>query len=217
MIKYLQVNNKTGRTAEVYYREKPKTGAKCTTETYIKKTKSVLITGEAASGKSRNLHKVWLKRNAIWTKKPSVLINSNTPLSEWIDTNKDYLKISKGEKQYQTLKKLQDFCQAQKTIIFIENAHKLTGRKLDIARAMAYKNVVYATALSENRIPATIRQSITANCLRLRFGTKVAFDGTQALIIAVALLAFMFGMPEAGMVASVFAMLKSGKLASNDK
>lgn len=217
MIKYLQVNNKTGRTAEIYYREKPKTGAKCTTETYIKKTKSVLITGEAASGKSRNLMKVWNKRKDVWTRKPSVLINANTPLSEWIDTNKEYLNIAKGEKQYQTLKKLQQFCQKQRTIVFIENCHKLTGRKLDIARAMAFKNVVYATTLSENRIPATIRQSITANCMRIRLGTKVAFDGTQALIIMVALAAFAFGMPEVGMLAGLLAMMKSGKLMSNDK
>ncbi len=216
MIKYFQVNNKTGRTAEIYYREKANTRSKCSKETYISKRKSVLITGDGDSGKTRNLIKIWDKRADIWKKKPHILLNAITPLDEWIGTNREYLPVIKNEKQWQTVKRLIKFCADKKAVVFIDNAHKLTGRKLDIAKACASRNVVYATALSENRIPATIRQNITYNCLRFNLGTKVAYDATQGLIIIIALGAFFLGMNEIGILAGVFAMLKAGRLGSNN-
>jgi len=207
MIKYLQVKVRTRGGAEIYYREKVNTRANCSKEQYIKKTKSVLITGQADSGKTRNLTKIWDKRAIIWQKKKFIYFDSIMPLTQWLDQEQKYTTKS-GLKQWQKVKELEKFCKDNKPIVFIDNCHKLTGRKLDIAKNCSFKNIVYATAIAENKIPPTIRQIITHNGERFNLGTSASFDGTLGLIIILSLLAFMFGYSEIGVLIGVLAMLR---------
>jgi predicted GTPase len=208
MIKYFQVKDKSKRTAEVYYREKPNSRSNhCLKELYISKRKSVLITGNENSGKSHNLRKIWDKRGNIWTKKKAIFFDAIQPLNQWLEQDFTYTD-KKGLKQWQMINELKIYSKKNKPIIFIDNADKLTARKLYIAKSCANGNVVYATAKAENRIPETIRETLTHNGLKFNLGTKAAMDYTQGLIILVSITAFLFGFTEIGVLIGVLAMLK---------
>jgi hypothetical protein len=223
-IRYLQVKKKTGRCAELYYREKSDSYQnKCSKDIYISKRKSLLIFGDSDSGKTRNLSKVYRSRKELWTKRPTIRFEALQPLTQWVEkeevqkfftlkTNKPF----KGLQSFEKVEILLDYCREMKPIIFLEDAHKLTGRKLQIIKKATFRRIVFATALSENRIPSTIRRQLTTNVQRFNFRSDVAFDATPVLIVIICAVLAFAGMPELAVLGGILGMVARGRLGSTN-
>lgn len=138
------------------------------TETSLKRTHCQLITGAHDSRKSRWLTRLRDNRNEIWGRKPQpVLLEGLMPLSSWIEVkgiDKWYAKFTAEEDNpahwqrlnlQQKADLLSDYQLDTQTLLFIDDAHKLTGRKAQIARKCMMSAKLWLVAASEEgRLPS---------------------------------------------------------------
>jgi hypothetical protein len=166
------------------------------------------------------------KKNAskIWKRKKVIFLDSIVPLSQWIDDNqaldnyakKDKNKDIKSLKQYQKINLLKEFCQKKRPVIMIDNAHKLTARKIDIVKSCVWRNQKIITTTAVNRLPPSLRETLTYNADVYNFGTKTAFDATNVLIAVFIVLLLLFGMTEVAIITGVLSMAARGRLGSKN-
>lgn len=159
-----------------------------------------------------------------WKYPDAVFLGGNDPLSKWTDHSgmekwwnennpeQPFLKIP-AWKRAEVIAK---YLRATRAVLFVDDAHKLTGRKLMIAKQCidrAYR-VVIATN-DENRISPSIRkQFLETKPQIIRLTSDVAYDATHVLAWVFVLIAMLAGAPEIAAAIGLFEVMKGGRRAS---
>jgi hypothetical protein len=159
-----------------------------------------------------------------WEYPEAVFICGNAPMSKWVDhagiekwwnannPNAPYLKIP----AWKRCELIAKYLRATRAILFVDDAHKLTGRKLIIAKECidrAYR-VIIATS-DENRISPSIRkQFLETKPQIIRLTSDVAYDATNVLVWIFIFVAMLAGVPELAMAIGAFELMKGGRRAS---
>jgi hypothetical protein len=220
MIKYFSIKqrtnpetNKRKRNTEVYFREKKTRRSKKEKATYISKSKNILITGEVASGKTKELHKLYNQKENIYNSSRRnfnfIYFNCNISLSEILDIfeenqeNKnqkidikdlqEHINNIEDEEEtkdkktmYKRIQLLEQFSKG--AILFVDDIHKATGRKLETLKHLLKNCKLWVvTAKSSHNINQNLQKS-----MRLKFddtyynftlATTQAVDATNILFI----------------------------------
>ncbi len=163
--------------------------------------------------------------SSAWTYPEAVFLCGSAPLSKWTDSpaiekwhnenNPDELPYAKipAWKRCEIIAK---YLRATRAVLFVDDAHKLNGRKLMIAKQCidrAYR-VVIATS-DENRIsPSIRRQFLETKPQIIRLTSDVAYDATHILVWLFVAVAMLAGSPELAALIGVFELMKGGRRAS---
>ena len=203
-------------------------------EETISTKRPVLVTGAHDSGKSRWIQRLHEAAPQIWGSKckgSPLLLDALSPLSAWSDTpavghwwdEQRQLELSthpntardawKTLKPYARADVLPDYCKTTGAVLFIDDAHKLAGRKLQIARQCVLSAKLFVIAASEEqRLAPNLRAAVLHRDPQIfRLDTDVAYDATALLMwffIAVCLAA---GWWEAGAVLGGLKLLGTGR------
>ena len=198
-------------------------------DTYISKVKPVIIYGKAAAGKSKEISKLWEQKQEIWDEKKYSFIwfsgtDSITEILHKNLTEEDNAKFSEDKleeyldfdidldehinKQYIKLRILSE--KAKKSILFMDDTDKLTGKKLEIAKELLRnsKNFII-TATDEHTINKTIRHMVIRKRPTLiDLNTSTSYDATNIVFVVFIISLFTTGMYEMAMLvmAGRFAM-----------
>lgn len=196
-------------------------------ETTISKKKNIIITGEHDSGKTKSLFKLYGSALDIWgghnRATGKLYLDNLQPITEWYDKHrvaKWYAKTTGQEwqrlKAYEKAKLLPKYCKENKAVLCIDNADRLTGRKLNIAKqCILSAKVTIATVQSENRLSPSIRQVLLkTNPQFLRLETQVAYDATNVVVWGLIAICIMAGMWEVAFVLGGVKLLGNGRGAS---
>lgn len=205
-------------------------------ETALKRMKCQLIIGAADSGKTRwltRLHEQW---QGIWgakVKAEPVFLSALQPLSSWTDaphvedwySQKQQQAAADGEparrcwsqlNQTQRADVLADYIDQTHALLFIDDAHRLTGRKLQAARACVLAARLWLLSCSqENRLPPNLRTIVERRePQRTQLQTDASYDATGFVMWGLIGLAVAIGWWEAGLVLGGLKMLGSGRRAA---
>lgn len=159
-----------------------------------------------------------------WIYPDAVFLGGNDPLSKWTDhigmekwwdeqnPNEPFKKIP-AWKRAEVIPK---YLRTTRAVLFIDDAHKLTGRKLIIAKQCiesAYRVVLACS--DENRLSPSIRKPyLETNPQIIRLNSDVAYDATHVLAWFFVLLAMLAGSPEIAAAIGMFEIMKGGRRAS---
>ena len=203
------------------------------TDTYISKTKPIIIYGKAAAGKSKEIFKLWEQKNLIWDDKKFNFIwfsgtDSITEILHKNLTNEDNSKFSEDKfeeyldfdidlddhinKQYIKLRILSE--KSKKAILFMDDTDKLQGKKLEIAKELLRnsKNFVI-TATDEHSINKTIHHHVLKRKPSIiDLNSSTSYDATNIVFVIFILSLFTTGMYEMALLvmAGRFAMKGMG-------
>ncbi|TKF29262.1 hypothetical protein [Enterovibrio norvegicus] len=198
-------------------------------ETALKRKKCQLITGAHDSGKTRWLSRLYDARDNIWGKKAQpVKLDGLMPLSSWIeidDIDKWYAVWKEKEENVTPWHKLNlqqkadllsEYLANTDAMLFIDDAHKLTGRKAQIARKCMLAATLWLVAVSEEgRLPPSIRPLVDRRTPQItNLESDVSYDNTKVLIWSLVALCIVAGAWEAGAVLGGLQMLGTGRRAS---
>lgn len=215
---------------------KTKKYGKVINEKTISVKKSILITGAHDSGKSRWINRLYEKAPQIWgakIKAQPVMLGALLPLAAWSDTSavQNWWEIerkkeeSNGEqaratwgklKQWERAEILPTYIQETAAVLFIDDAHKLAGRKLQIARLCALSaKITVVSASEEQRIPPNLRGVLMRKEPQIfRLNSEVAYDATNILMWFLIVGCVLMGAWEASLVLGGLKALGSGRRAS---
>ena len=160
-----------------------------------------------------------------WQYPDAIFICGSAPLSKWTDNkalanwwnqnHPDELPFMKipAWKRCEIIAK---YLRATRAVLFIDDAHKLTGRKLVIAKECvehAYRVVMACS--DENRLSPSIRKPyLETKPQIIRLTSEVAYDATHVLVWLFVALAMFAGSPELAAAIGMFELMKGGRRAS---
>lgn len=204
-------------------------------EEYVSRRQPVLIVGAHDSGKTRWLRRLYDSAPAIWGAKssaPPLWISALRPMSAWIEaehvaawwdekakteseTKVDRPRWSKM-KQWERAELLPSYLSETGAVLFLDDCHKLGGRKLQIARECAMAARIWvASASEENRIPPNLRAVMLRRDPQiLRLDSDVAYDATALLMWVVIAVSAGMGAWELAAALGGLKLLGSGRRAA---
>lgn len=210
------------------FREKNRKFGKVIEEEAISRKRPVLITGAHHSGKTRILDRLYEHALDIWGGHPKVQgklrLSQIEPLSKWYEaeevriwwkTTDDFTPWDKL-KAWEKVDLLSKYCEATNAVVFLDDAHKLTGRKLDIAKKciQSAKRMVVTTS-EEGRLPPNLRQVILPQDPQMiRLDSDVAYDATSIFLWILILIALGAGAYEIAFIIAGLKWLGYGRRAS---
>lgn len=129
-----------------------------------------------------------------------------------IDEARSWAKL----KQWERAEALPEYIRDTGAVCFLDDCHKLAGRKLQIARACVLASRVWlGTASDENRIPPNLRAVMMKREPQIiRLGSDVAYDATNTLTWVLALILLAAGAWEAGLVVAGLKTIAGSRLAA---
>jgi adenosyl cobinamide kinase/adenosyl cobinamide phosphate guanylyltransferase len=235
-IKYLKIRTGADKTKEGNPRSTPlvvvknKAFGNTISEKAIKKTQHILITGAHNSGKSKWVARLHDKAKQIWIRYPSppIYLHALEPLLQWVDQpqvkqwwDKQRNKETtwKQLKQHQRATALETYLQKNKAVLFIDDAHKLTGRKLQIAtKCLSAAKIFIVAASTENKIAPSLRSIILrAKPQTYNLKTKTAYDATSILMWCGIGFCLIAGWMEFAIVLGALKLLSTGRLAAKQE
>lgn len=204
----------------------------------VSRKRPVLVTGAHDSGKSRWLERLYAEAPYVWGKKstaPALWLGALRPLAAWSD--QDYVSgwwdarakraAADGQdvpsarpwaklKTWERAEALPDYLRDTGAVLFLDDAHKLTGRKLQIARECALAARLYVVSASEEqRIPPNLRGVLMRRDPQIfRLDSEVAYDATNIFVWCLALALLAAGAWEASVAVAGLKALASGRRAS---
>lgn len=212
-------------------------------ETTITAKRNILITGAHDSGKTRQLERLFDVSVGMWGAKrgKAIKISGLTPLSQWVESYTvrdwyediralhakngtmppDYLsdfgnRPFSNLKQYERADLLICYIEHTKSVVFLDDGHKLTGRKLDIARnciAAADKWVIAASETT--RLPTSLRNIVLkSNAQDLKLTSDASYDATSVLTYLMIAVAIAGGWYEAAFILGGLKALGHGRRAA---
>ena len=188
-------------------------------EQAISRKKPIMVTGAHDAGKTRWLTRLHEHAAEIWgakIKADPLFLDTLSPLAAWCDTpavgkwwDEQQKTLAPDErqpwnklKQYERSEALPAYCKDTGAVLFIDDAHKLAGRKLQLARrcAMASRLTVVA-ASEEQRLPPNLRPVLMRRDPQIfRLDTDVAYDATHILMWLILISCLAIGWWEAALV-----------------
>jgi len=197
------------------------------TETTMSVKRCQLITGPHDSGKTRWLHRLHDEWAGIWgakIKREPVFISGLSPLSVWTDAphvatwhdEHEPEKPWKNLNQHHKADALAAYLRDGRGLLFVDDAHKLTGRKLQAARACVMAAHVWVISTSaENRIAPNLRPVIERrDPQRTRLQSDASYDATSLAMWMLIVVMAGAGWWEASLVLGGMKALGSGRNAS---
>ncbi len=198
-----------------FYRSQP-----CV-DTELRKTQDLWLLGPPQCGKSSAIERICLQSGQLWPSWPMIHWRACDPLSRWVDQAplKAHL-ISQG-KALKTLTvedkldALLAWATCQKLVLVLDDAHALSGRKLDLSVRLAqFARVVCLGALSEQALHPSLRV-----CLQRRgpqvisMCSEAPYDATVSLMWVMLLLVMAAGWWELAAALSSARAMGYGPLA----
>ena len=206
-------------------------------EKAISNKKPILVTGAHDPGKTRWLTRLHEHAPEIWgtkNKHPPLFLDTISPLSAWVDSPALALwwdQLQQGEqahnpttarkpwkqlKQHERAEALPLYCEATKALLFIDDAHKLSGRKLQLARECLMASRLFVISASEEqRIPPNLRNVILRREPQIfRLDSDVSYDATKILMWSIIALCIMAGAWEAALILGGLQALGTGRRAA---
>ena len=191
-------------------------------EQVISIKRDLLITGPNASGKSRWLARLEEKGAEVWTSKPRIYLRSLEPIGRWYE---DPRVIQLAESKKLTWSKLKAFEKIEamfcwfakeKPVLLLDDAHKLTGRKLDIAiRLCRESSILVVAAFEEQSIPMSLRMLLDKrNPQRVSLKSEAAYDVTSVALWLVILASLGAGWWQLAAAVGGMKVLGGGRRAS---
>lgn len=209
---------------------KDKAFGKTLEEKVFKKTEHALILGGHNSGKSKWINRLHKKYKQIYVRYPAnpIFLHAIEPLIQW--TDQEHVKVWwdkqrnktqtwKQLKQHQRAEALVSYLQKNKTVLFIDDAHKLTGRKLQLAtKCTTVATIFIIGASTENKIAPSLRSIILKKKpQRVNLKTKTAYDATGIIIWGGIGLCLIAGWMEFALVLGALKLLTTGRLAAKQE
>ena len=243
-MEFLKIRRGTGqlradgsRYAVPLYVTKTKRMGNTISEEPISTKRSILVTGAHDSGKTKWVERLYEHAREIWgtkSKTAPLYLNTLSPLAAWCDEPDlekwwEGLRVTeeaadpatarvpwKALKQHDRAEALPDYCKDTKAVLFIDDAHKLAGRKLQIARKCVLASRLFVIAASEEqRMPPNLRTVVMKRDPQIfRLDTDVSYDATNLFMWAVLIACLAAGWFEAAMVLGGLKMLGSGRRAA---
>jgi len=205
-------------------------------ETCIKRTKCQLITGAHDSGKTRWLERLYDDWEPIWKSKiksKPVYISALDPVSDWIDVSHvakwfDTQEREAAEQAEQEIRNWRKLSQKQcisetarylhetGTLLFLDDAHKLTGRKLQFARQLMMSTRIWLmTTYAENRLSPSLRTLVErASPQRTELDSDASYDATRIMLWLMIAGFTVSGAWEAALILGGLQMLGAGRNAA---
>ena len=193
----------------------------------------ILVTGAHDSGKTRWLTRMHEHAAEIWgakIKAEPLFLDTLSPLGSWCNSpavgqwwdekqkalSPDERQPWKKLKQYERSEALPDYCAETNAVLFIDDAHKLTGRKLQIARQCLMASRLWVVAASEeNRLPPNLRPLMLRRKPQIfRLDSEVAYDATHILMWFITVSFLAIGWWEAALIIGGMQALGTGRRAA---
>lgn len=159
-----------------------------------------------------------------WVCPQAVFICGSAPLSKWIDHEGIALwwdeanptELYKKIPVWKRCEIIAKYLHATRAVLFVDDAHKLTGRKLVIAKQCINRAFRVVVACSdENRLSPSIRKPyLETKPQIIRLNTDVAYDATHVLMWMIVMLLFVVGVPEGAALLAFLEIMKGGRRAS---
>lgn len=203
-----------------------------------------LITGMHDSGKSRMLNKIHSEEREIFgskSKSPALWLGALQPLAAWADAPhiadwwdrraaeqtarfSEKTEVDRADmprpwsklKAWERTEALPDYIAETGAVVFLDDCHKLSGRKLQIARECAMAARIWiASASTEARIPPNLRSVMLRRDPQIiRLDSDVAYDATNVFTWLIAVALILVGAWEAGFVIAGLKALAGSRLAA---
>jgi len=237
-MEFLKIRNSSGQVradgtkfAVPLFITKHKKYGTVASEEPISVKRDIMVTGAHDSGKTRWLTRLYDQSAKIWTKSksPAIWLGALRPLGAWSDQQQliDWWveKASTDPVNYEPWAKvpawrrqelIPDYLRETGAVLFIDDAHKLSGRKLQLARLCAMSaKICVVSATEEQRIAPNLRSALLKRDPQIfRLDSEVAYDATKPLVWLIAFIALGAGWWEISLVLSGLQALAGGRRSS---
>jgi hypothetical protein len=194
-------------------------------DTYVKKTRDVWLLGPPQCGKSSALERLMQRRASIWSRWPVLFIQSQDPLSRWMDQEALQGHVCSGGRAYESLSAekrldvLLQWCHQRPCVWIIDDAHALGARKLHIVlRLLQHARVIVLSALSEQALHPSLRVFLQRRAPQvLSLSSEAPFDATLSVMWLVLLVAISAGWWELAAALTAVRGMGRGPLASRQR
>lgn len=160
-------------------------------EHWLSTKRDWMILGANAAGKTRWLQRLHSQAPRIWRDRPAVLLRAVDPIGAWTADPRirAYMEATSGQpwskaKCWERAEWLIRWVQQQRAVLLLDDAHHLSGRKLDIAQRLALvAGRVVAGASQENRIPINLRMTLhDRHPIVEALKSEAAYDATAVFL-----------------------------------
>lgn len=192
-------------------------------EQKISVKRSVIITGAHQSGKTRWLQRMYDEAPGIWRNRPVLLLRCVHPLAQWIehDDVRAYAEERYGRawqriRSWERIDAAVEWIRANRAVLLIDDAHIVSGRKLDVLlRMLRAAPIAVVSASAEQRIAVSLRIELDArNPQRIHLHSDAAYDITPFVIWTLTLAALAAGSWELSALGAGLSMLGRGRRAA---
>lgn len=192
-------------------------------EEKISVKRTVLITGAHQSGKTRWLQRMYDEAPGIWRKRPALLLRCVQPLAQWIDDERIIAYAEERHKRpwtrirsWERIDAAIEWIEKNRPVLLIDDAHLVSGRKLDVAlRMLRAAPLAVVSASDEQRIAISLRLELAArNPQRIHLRSEAAYDITPFVIWALTLAALAAGSWEISALGAGLSLLGRGRRAA---
>ena len=198
-------------------------------ERCISVRRPVLITGAHASGKTYWLERLKTNAGRVWAKVDAEPLHlaATRPLSAWTDVRQlerwwASRENSGDDRHWSKLKAwervdvLPLYLQETGAVLFVDDAHSLSGRKLKVTQdCLRAASVWVMAAADEGRLAPGLRRDVLfADPQVFRLDSEVAYDATPAVMWLLMFIAVSVGYWELAMALGGLKLLGSGRRAA---
>lgn len=184
--------------------------------------KDVLVSGPNSSGKTRWLAKLDDKAAEVWTGREKLFLRAMEPLQRWYDDPRiEAFAVKQGKtwaklRSYERLDMLIGWVKASKVVLILDDAHKLAGRKLDIAIQLCREALrLVVGTFAEQATPMSLRMLIEArDPQKVMLKSEAAYDATALAIWLIILMALFAGWWQLAAVMGGMKVLAGGRRAA---
>lgn len=244
-MKFLNIRHNKGerkdgtKGAKLYFEEKSRKFGSLISSKYVSNRKNILISGGFQSGKSRMIFKVWKERRNIWgANRGFVKLSGLGTIAEFVDTptlRNFYNDIPKGDnaelieffnanegrefkklRQHERIENLIHYVKHHNTVLIIDDANKLTNRKLDIVKRCIEHCRLFVIATSdEQRLATSLRTVVmNSNIEHIKLDTRASYDVTGIVIWLIVAACAVGGWYELAFIMGGAKALASGRRAT---
>lgn len=246
-MKFLNIRHAQGerkdntKPAKMYFEHKSRKFGSLVSSKYISNKKNILISGGFQSGKSRMIFRIWKERKNIWgADRGFVKLSGLGTIAEFVDVpilRYFYDTIPAGDnaelieffnacegrefkrlRQHERIENLILYIKHHNTILVIDDAHKLTNRKLEIAKRCIEHCRQFVIATSEEQRLATSLRTVVmnSNLEHIKLDTKASYDVTGIFIWLIVAACAVGGWYELALVMGGAKALASGRRATRN-
>lgn len=191
---------------------------------YIKKTRDIWLLGPPQCGKTKAMRQLIDKSSQVWRRWPILHCQATDPISRW--TSQDALQahlqaqgVVKKLSTEERIDALMSWASQCQWVLLIDDAHALSGRKLDLMVQLAQKaRLVVMGAISEQALHPSLRTCLQRRAPQvLNFRSETPYDATVTLVSLLFLLALAAGWYELAAALTTARALGHGPLASRQR